>query len=114
MFSYQLFVILFCIQDFASKFKSDSALYVFLLCQSRKLPFDYQKCVLHVVKIFNEHLGTETRQVKLGWERVSSVPYKRQEKTSPGPKGTAGGNTESPTTFSPAVVLTLWVGRIYQ
>lgn len=58
--------------------------------------------------------GVHRDQTSLGWERVSSVPYKRQEKTSPGPKGTAGGNTESPTTFSPAVVLTLWVGWIYQ
>lgn len=68
------------------------------------------------MKIVSELLGSsiynEFREVIFAWEKDAFFVENWPEKTLPGPKGAAGGNTESHTahtqsTRSPAAVLTL-------
>lgn len=54
------------------------------------------------MKIVSEHLGSSTYaefrgEVILAWERDAFFVENWPEKTLPGPKGAAGGNTESQT-----------------
>lgn len=54
------------------------------------------------MNILGEHLGRSSYtgfrgEVILAWERDAFFVEKQPDKTLPGPKGTAGGNTESHT-----------------
>lgn len=86
----------------ACTFKNDpvSVVYSHCLPKVKITPCEDQKCVFLIIKLVREHLGSSTyaefrAEVVFAWERDAVFVEMQPEKTLSGPKGTAGGNTES-------------------